>query len=147
MGYLLSPLVLETFAIHFEMTGINTDPVECKSQPISALALTLTAVSLPPLEITPSSLRLQVERAISCWATGKEEPPTPFSQVQCGEDTQEYVDALVQISGSRWEQVLVSTRQYTTHRKLAPVKPTLKKPSVRARVPAGKLPLPVHNLL
>ena len=84
----------------------------------------------------------QVERAISCWATGKEEAPTPFSQVQCGEDVQEYVDALVQISENRREQVLVSTRHYTTHQKQAVVKQAQKKPSIRARVPAGEITHP-----
>lgn len=45
-GYLLSPLILETFAIYFETTGINTDPVKCKSRPVGALALALAAVSV-----------------------------------------------------------------------------------------------------
>jgi hypothetical protein len=44
-GYLLNPLILKTFAIHFETTWINADSIACKYKPIGALTLTLAAVS------------------------------------------------------------------------------------------------------
>ena len=73
-----------------------------------------------------------------CWETGQEKSASPFSQVVCGNNTQDYVDALVQVSGQHWEQVLASTRHYTSYRKQDALKPKQKISSVRARVPAGK---------
>ena len=69
---------------------------------------------------------------------GREESPMPFSQVECGNNTQDYTDALVQVSQGYWEQVLVSARQYTSYRKQEPLRRQEKKPSIRAQIPAGK---------
>lgn len=71
----------------------------------------------------------------------------PFSQVECGNNTQDYTDALVQVSQGYWEQVLVSTRQYTSYRKQEPLRRQEKKLSVRAQIPAGKITsLGAHTL-
>lgn len=50
-GYLLSPLILDTFAVHFGTAGINADPITCKCRPVGALALTLAAVSVPLVSV------------------------------------------------------------------------------------------------